>query len=202
MAQVKCKICDIKDDKILMIKESNNKYYHIENCHYLYLKDKAFKQKELEEKNELTDSIVRIMGYKNRGSIPSTFFSSYVQPFRNDDVLYGKLEKKYKEGFSYLTIKETFDYCEDNIKKYVRMKRDKNEFKDTISELRYVWKIVCNNIENMLRDKKKFEKQKSIVTNLVTSIETLNAVNERIKSVQSVPKEEDSGKVDLSSLFD
>lgn len=186
-----------------MLYETNKKYYHIKNCHSLYIRDKAFKAQERQEMDELTDTIVRIMGYSSRQSIPSTFYSSYLQPFRNDDVLFGKLDKRYKKGFSYKTIEDTFLFCEVSIKKYIGLKREKNSFKDILGELRYTWKIVRENVENMLKAEIKVDKQSVSNHNLIESIELHDDVNERIKSVQKqINKEDKTNRVDIASLFD
>ncbi len=152
--------------------------------------------------DSLTDTIVRIMGYTNRQSIPHTFYSSYLQPFRNDDVLFGKLDKKYKKGFSYKTIEETFLFCESSIKKYIGMKREKNSFKDILGELRYAWKIVRENIENSIKAEIKVDKQNVSTHKLVDSMAVLSEVNDRIKNAQRQVPVVDDQKVDLASLFD
>lgn len=202
LANVTCFWCKVKEDKTSMIQETNKKYYHKKGCHQAYIKDKTFKAKERQEKDDLTDTIVRIMGYSGRQSMPSSFFSSYLEPYRNDDVMYGKLEKKYKKGFSYKTIEDTFLYCEANIRKYVGLKREKNSFKDILGELRYAWKIVRENVENMLKEEIKTDKQNANTHKLVENIAVLNDVSERIKSAQKQIQNKNEDKVDLSSLFD
>lgn len=199
--KVTCGWCKNKEEKSLMIQESNKKYYHRIDCHQEFIKDKEFKQKEREELNSLTDTIVEIMGYTNRHSIPDSFYSSYLQPFRNDDVLFGKIEKKYKEGFSFKTIEETFIYCKNDIKKYVSMKREKGEFQNTMHELRYTWKIVRDNIENMFKAKKKETKRNIQITNLHDNLEMISRVNETIKESQKYIQK-DSDEIDITTLLD
>jgi aminoglycoside phosphotransferase len=46
LAQVTCQICKLKEDKILMYQEKNKKYYHIELCHGLYIKENERKKEE------------------------------------------------------------------------------------------------------------------------------------------------------------
>lgn len=205
---VKCQWCQIKDDQDKMIKGIHNKGYihksEYTSCIVEYEKDKEFKRKEQEELDELIDTIVRIMGYSGRQSIPTQFYSSYLQPFRNNDQLYGRIQKRYKEGFSYKTIKETFEYCEKDIKKYVGQKRENGNFKDVMSELKYAWAIVRNNIENMLRDKKKKMKNQMHNQNLIKSLDIMKQVDKQIKLVQNNKNKynKENDKIDLTTLFD
>lgn len=151
----KCQFCAVKDRRE-KIKGIHPKGYIHSDCVDKYLKKKNFLEKERKEKDELVDTIVRIMGYSSRQSIPSSFYSGYLEPFRNNSDLIRKI-KKYKEGFDYRTIKETFEYCEKDIKKYIAIKRENGDFKNTIQELRYAFGIVKNNIENYMRIKKRIE---------------------------------------------
>jgi hypothetical protein len=197
----KCQFCGFKDDVSELVKGVHSKGYIHKKCIHEYEVEKAFKEKERSEMDSLTDTIVHIMGYKNRQSIPHTFYSSYLQPFRNDDVLFGKIEKNFKQGFTYKTIEETFNYKKADIQKYINMKRQKNEFENTLHELRYAWKIVRENIENMLRDKKKAVSKETSVIATSKHIEAMTDVALRIKEVQHRPMQEDD-EVDITKLFD
>lgn len=97
----------------LVGKNQTRKYYH-KHCYGDFLKDKAFKEKEAKEKDELVETIKRIYGVKE---VPSSTYP-LIEGLRNGNKVFGnkqKIGKRYKQGYSYNLIMKTFEYCEDTI---------------------------------------------------------------------------------------
>lgn len=201
--QVKCRWCKQKAEKETMIKVEqgkSNMYYH-PDCYKEYEKDKAFKEKERKELDELYETIKRIHGFE---VIPSSFFAD-INALRNGDVLYGRIKKQYKKGVSYKWMNYTYLYCEDQIKWCIKNKRDKFKNKrgeyEPLYELRYCLGIVRNNLEKAkkhYKDKLKQIKQRQEVED---HVKMLSQIRQKINQA-SYNSEYNEENVDITSLFD
>ncbi|PDZ55767.1 hypothetical protein CON15_19700 [Bacillus cereus] len=142
---VGCKICgkQARQADMKVVKKSTNSYYHEGECWDKYLENKAFKEKEKEEMDYLWDVFEKVNGFP----VPSRFVTS-LQDLRNGSILYGKVKRRFKQGYSYTLIAETYLECAESIE---WAKKTKN-FKNTLSECRYGLAIISNNIVNV-RDK-------------------------------------------------
>jgi len=180
-----------------MTRETDKKYYHNEYCHDRYLRDKAFKQKEREEMDSLINTIVRLHKLQSVATFPRTFYP-FIQELRNDSVLFGKIERRYKEGLTYKTIEDTYLYCAEKIE----WAKGNKEFKNVMSELKYCFAIVKNNIENYFRDGKKISKQKAETEILTSHVESMRDVNKVIIAAQNKAVQNNEDKIDITSLFD
>jgi hypothetical protein len=117
---VKCQWCGVTDTPkdemdFVMVGENKpvRKNYH-KHCFPLYLEDKKFKEKEQAEKDELVETIKKIWGIKD---VPRQAFP-LLEALRNGEPVFGKRQqigKRYKEGYTYPLIRETFVYIEDTI---------------------------------------------------------------------------------------
>lgn len=173
MAVVKCQICGLKSDKLLMVQESDKKYYHAENCHSSYVTKKAFKKKEAEAKLQLSLKIAEVYELESYKLIPSSIYA-HIEDIRNDSTLFGKLGKNYKAGIPYEGIAYTYEFCKDRI----RDSRRRVEFKNFMAELKYGLVIVRNNLvdaKNHAIQQKRNEKLNEIVIvenddNYITSV--------------------------------
>jgi hypothetical protein len=194
---LKCPICGQYGHKRDMIREDDKRYYHIEYCHDKWKRDKEFKQKEKEELDSLVNTIVRLHKLQSVATFPRTFYP-FIQELRNDSVLFGKIERRYKEGLTYKTIEDTYLYCSEKIE----WARGNKEFKNIMSELKYCFAIVKNNIENYFKDGKKLSKQKAETTLLTNHVETMRDVNTVIIAAQSKALQNIENKIDITSLFD
>lgn len=194
---MKCPVCEQYGHKDKMTKEADKKYYHNEYCHERYLRNKAFKQKEKEELDSLINTIVRLHKLQSISTFPRTFYP-FIQELRNDSVLFGKIERRYKEGLTYKTIEDTYLYCEEKIE----WAKGNKEFKNVMSELKYCFAIVKNNIENYFRDGKKLSKQKAETEILTSHVESMRDVNKVIIAAQNKAVQNNEDKVDITSLFD
>lgn len=197
--KLKCRFCEKKDDPDLMEKGVVPVGYIHKTCISAYLKDKEFKVQERLELDELVDTIIDVHDLESRASIPQQIYPS-LQDLRNDSVLFGKIDYKYKEGVTYLSIAETYNYCRSKI----TWAKTNKQFKNKLSELRYCLVIVRNNIENMYADRKKKAKANAQTVTLTQDIDKMKQVNEIIKNKQNninINKEV-NGSVNLESLFD
>lgn len=142
---VKCRICEKQSRQADMkvVKKSTNEYYHEGECWDKYLEKKAFNEKENKEMDYLWDVFEKVYGFP----VPSRFVHE-IQDLRNGTMRYGKVRRKYKQGYSFTLIAETYLECAESIE---WAKKTKN-FKDLLSECRYGLAIISNNIVNV-RDK-------------------------------------------------
>lgn len=95
------------------VKKVVKKFYH-NNCYNEYLEDKRFKEEEAKELDDLVETIKSIYGIKE---LPRTAYT-LLQNLRNGEAVFGKKQsigKRYKEGYSYNLIKETYEHCSDTI---------------------------------------------------------------------------------------
>lgn len=194
---VKCPICTQYGQKEDMKYEEDKRYYHVEYCHDRYLKDKEFKAKERLEMDQLAATIAKIHKLKAVSTIPNTFYP-YIQELRNDSVLFGKISRRYKQGISYLVIENAYKYCSDKIE----WAKGNKEFKNLMSELKYCFAIVKNNIENCLRDENKTSKQKAETEILINHVDSMRVVNKAINSAQNKKVFESKDALDITTLFD
>ena len=162
---VKCQRCGIsdtvKDDlefELVGEKKPQKKYYH-KSCYQEHLKDKAFKEKERKELDELIEVIKDIYGAK---VIPNNIYP-YLQDLRNGTRFFGKRDYKYKQGYSYELIKETFEYTSETIQ-YWNARKD---FNGLTSALRYGLAIVCDKLHTVEERKNKAERQKMMLEKFV-----------------------------------
>lgn len=180
-----------------MINEVDKRYYHREYCHDKWVRDRAFKEKEKEEMDSLINTIVKLHKLNSVATFPRSFYP-FIQELRNDSVLFGKIERRYKEGLTYKIIEDTYLYCSEKIE----WARGNKEFKNIMSELKYCFAIVKNNIENYFRDGKKLSKQKAETEMLTNHVETMRDVNKVIIAAQAKATKNNENKIDVTSLFD
>ena len=147
---LKCQWCNTKD-RDEKVKDKKG-YYH-KKCFDEFLEYKKFKEKEKQDFALLLETICKI---HRIDLIPNQFYP-FLQEIRNGSVLFGKVKKSYKEGIEYNIIKQTYEYCQDNI----NWAKNNKEFKDTLQELKYGLAIIKNNINKIVqREKKKNEEQR------------------------------------------
>lgn len=157
---IKCNKCGISDtikDELefeLVGEKQLKKYYH-KGCFQEHLKDKVFKAQERVELDKLVEVIKDIYGVK---LIPNGVYP-FLQDLRNGNKFFGKHDYKYKEGYTYDLIAETFSYCSDTIE-YWNAKKSFNGFSHA---LRYGLAIVCDKLSIVEQRRKQREKQKQLI---------------------------------------
>jgi hypothetical protein len=105
LAQVKCQICGIKEDKILMIQQTNKKYYHIEKCNDLYIKENERKKEDNRKWSDLYEYL------KVLHNVPDV-------PPRN--IMRLKKELYESKGYDYELLLNAYKLCEDKIKWFIK----------------------------------------------------------------------------------
>lgn len=142
----KCQRCKIDDTlmedmdfETVGEKRPLKKFYHKE-CYAEHLKEKQFKAEEAEKLDKLVHTIQKIYGVS---SLPNQAYP-FLQKLRNGEPVYGKQQvtKRYKEGYDYLLIEETFDYCSSTIEYYNSVKN----FDGFMSAFRYALSIIIDKI--------------------------------------------------------
>ncbi len=167
----KCQYCGLKDtDKkdmeveVVGITKPLNKYYH-KDCHKEFLKEKAFKEEEAKKMDVLDATIKSIYGVKE---VPNQAFT-FLQKLRNGEKVFGnsqRVTKRYKEGYDYLLIAETFEYCRDTIEYWNRVK----DFNGFMGAFRYALSIIIDKIYIVEQKVKQREDQKRLIEKHFESI--------------------------------
>lgn len=160
MRLVKCQKCGISDTPKDQMEfeeigaKKTKKYYH-KDCFQDHLKDKEFKEQERVELDKLVELIKSIYGVK---AIPNPCYP-YLQDLRNGTKFFGKFDYKYKQGYTYDLIAETFDYCTDTIEYW----NGRKNFSGFSSALRYGLAIVCDKLSVVEQRRKDRERQQRLI---------------------------------------
>jgi len=157
--KVKCQHCSERSDKNTMIvvevRETSRgvrrKYCH-KRCEAAYRAKQEFLNKEKKEFGELISVIKKIHGIE---IVPQQFFP-YLQRLRNGTVHIRNTERKYKEGFDYKLISQTYIY----VQKQIDDAKRRIQFESTLNELKYCLAIVQDKIHHVKRMKEKWQRQK------------------------------------------
>ncbi|UGO50961.1 hypothetical protein PQE70_gp108 [Bacillus phage vB_BanS_Nate] len=156
----KCQRCKVEDTlmeemefEIVGEKRPLRKFYH-KACYQEHLKDKQFKAEESEKLDKLVETLKEIYGVS---TVPPQAYP-FLQKLRNGEPVYGKQEltKRYKEGYDYLLIAETFDYCSATIEYYNGIKG----FDGFMSAFRYALSIIIDKIyvvESKVKERERAE---------------------------------------------
>jgi len=115
------------------------KYYH-KSCYKNFLDDKRFKEEEAKELDSLKETIENIFGVKQ---LPNQAYP-FLQKLRNGEQVFGRqnIGKRYKEGYKYSLIEETFVHCEDTIHYWLGVK----DFNGFMGAFKYALSIVIDKI--------------------------------------------------------
>jgi hypothetical protein len=177
--KVKCRFCNLKDtEREEMVKITNespkgktiNMYYH-NHCY----PEKLKQDEENKEKDYLYDVIKEVHQIK-QPDIPK-FFWIKINELRHGSVYIGRnTKKRYKEGFSFNVIAETYKFCRETIEYYKKTK----DFKDLSQELNYCYTIICDKIgvvqkknakKEFIKAKKEAEEKEQQENSVVTHTE-------------------------------
>ena len=191
---LKCQRCGVADTEkdelefdLVGEKKPVKKYYH-KSCFQEHLKDKEFKAKESKELDELIEAIKDIYGVK---VVPNTIYP-FLQDLRNGTKFFGKHDYKYKEGYSYTLIKETFVYCEETIQFWNARK----SFNGLSGALRYGLTIVCDKLSVVEQRMKRKEEQRMFIEK---KLENIDETSHEFESGYKKPKK---NKNDITDFLD
>lgn len=180
--KVKCRWCGEKAERESMIfEEKNNKklYFHNE-CYPDYLKDKEFKEQERKEKDELVETIKRIYDVQD---LPRQVYP-FLEDLRNGNPVFKGQQpgKRYKQGYKYSIIKETFEYCEDQIR-YALQNKDFDGF---MNAFKYGLAIVVDKIYKVDKMIESRNRQKAIESTSTFVPEFEMAYNRKAKNENDI----------------
>lgn len=183
-----CKVTDAtKDEMVAERVGKQNKYYH-KDCYQKYLEDKAFKEKERIELDELVEVIKRIYGVK---TLPTSVYP-FLQQIRNGEELMGRgRQKKRKEGYSYSLIAEAFDYCSDTIEYWLSQK----SFNGFLQAFRYGLAIVVDKLPVVEKRRRQREMSQAMIEKHIEQVEASDLVFESNYKKKS-------SDVDISEFLD
>lgn len=188
----KCLISDTPKDEmevevIVGEKSTTRKYFH-KHCYGAYLKDKAFKEQERVELDKLIAKIMKIYGVK---AVPHNVYP-FLQDLRNGTRFFGKYDYKYKQGYSYELIEETFEFCSDTIEYYNARK----SFNGLTNAIRYGLAIVCDKLSTVEKRKKQQEKNRQQIER---HLEKIDVESEEFGTTYKKPTK---SKADISDFLD
>lgn len=157
---IKCQRCGISDTtkeelEFELVGAKNTKKYYHKDCYVEHLKDKEFKEIERQELDKLVEVIKEIYGVK---TIPNSAYP-FLQDLRNGNKFFGKYDYKYKQGYTYDLIAETFNFCSDTIEYWNGVK----SFNGFVSALRYGLAIVCDKLSIVENRRKSQERQQLLI---------------------------------------
>lgn len=156
-----CQYCRIedtnKDDmEVERVKSGTkmiNKFYH-KHCHEKLLAEKAFKEEESKELDKLVEVVKDIYGIK---AVPNSVYP-YLQDLRNGTRFFGKKNYRYKEGYTYDLIAETFQFCSETIDYWNARK----SFDGATGAIKYGLAIVCDKLHVVEQRRKRREQQRAL----------------------------------------
>lgn len=167
--KLKCQRCGVadteKDDlefELVGEKRPVKKYYH-KTCFEEHLKDKEFKAKEREELDKLIEVIKNIYGVK---LVPDSVYP-YLQDLRNGNKFFGKFDYKYKQGYTYDLIAETFEYCSDTIEYW----NGRKSFNGFSGALKYGLAIVCDKLSVVEQRRQRKEEQRRLIEKHIENVD-------------------------------
>ena len=169
--KVKCQYCGITDTpktemefELVGKTRPVRKYYH-KTCYQKFLEDKKFKEKEAEELDSLRQTIEDIFGIKQ---LPNQVYP-FLQKLRNGEQVFGRqnMGKRYKQGYTYKLIEETFRHCEDTIHYWL----DRINFDGFMGAFKYALAIVIDKIYFVEQRAKEREDKDKMIEKHIEQVE-------------------------------
>lgn len=194
-----CQYCGSKStrDKMQQVKvgvtTKVNKYYHKEDCYQAYLDEEEFKKEEAIKRESLYETIMSIYDTK---VLPNTFYMQ-IEGLRHGNRVFKRqnMGKRYRQGYDYDLIEETYLYSKDAIE----WSLDNKAFTNLANALNYGISIIINNIYNVERRRE-----------AIQSREEMEMIAENVRKEDDLPanvfetsyKKAKEDEDDISFLFD
>lgn len=170
-----CQWCGEKSTKDKMVqvkvgvKTKVNKYYHEKDCYNAFLEEEEFKKIEAVKRDSLYETIMKIYDVK---VLPNSFYMQ-IEGLRHGNRVFKRqnMGKRYREGYDYELIEDSYLYSQDSIEWSLENKA----FTNLANALNYGLSIIINNIYNveMKRDSKRDkEHMEKVVENVKSENET------------------------------
>lgn len=141
-----CQWCGDKSPKSEMqqvkvgITTKVNKYYHKNECYEAFLKEEEFLAEEAIKKDNLYNTVMNIYDIK---VLPKSFYMQ-IEGLRHGNRVFKRqnMGKRYREGYDYDLIEESYEYSKDSIEWSLENKA----FTNLANALNYGLSIIINNI--------------------------------------------------------
>ena len=192
--KLKCQWCGDKSERPEMEKVTKgkvNKYYHKESCYLEYLAEEEFKKEEAIKKDNLYRKVMEIYEVK---ALPNSFYMQ-IEGVRHGNRVFNKqkIGKRYREGYDYDLIEETYEYSREVIEWSLKNKA----FTSLANALNYGLSIVINNIYGVEKRRDSIRKRADMekISENVKSEEDI--FDEFETSYQSNKEEVDSDFLDM-----
>lgn len=197
----KCYWCNVTDTNMqdmefVMVGETNpkKKHYHKGECWEAYLEKKAFIEKELKELDDLRLYLEDLYGLVKQ-DLPKGAYSM-LQKIRNGEPALRNqknMGKRYKEGYTYPIIQETFDYCSDTIEYWNKRKK----FDSFMGGFIYALTIVIDKLYYIDQRSIERERIKALADKHLKEVEAQGAVE-----YKSNYKKPSKSNADISDFLD
>lgn len=160
----KCRWCKEVGDKTKMIKEKTEKgssfYYH-DHCHEKLLKereDSKVAEIEYNDRDMVAKLVSEIYGIPFE-TMPKIFYISVGQIRHGNPVFKGKgVTKRYKQGYDYEIIAETYRH----VRKDIEWANNKKDFPSTTGAINYGLHIVLDKIAFVAKKVEKRRKSEEL----------------------------------------
>lgn len=165
-----------------------NKYYHKENCYEEFLAEEEFKKQEQEKRDSLYNTVMDIYGFK---ALPNSFYVQ-IEGLRHGNRVFKtqNMGKRYREGYDYDLIEETYLESKDAIEWSMRNKA----FTNSANALNYGLSIIINNIYGVEKNRERRESREhmeQIAENVKLDVNEEIPYDEFETSYKPKDKEED-----------
>lgn len=157
--KLKCQWCGGKSERPEMKKITKgtvNKYYHAKICYQEYLAEEEFKKEEAIQRDSLYKQVMEIYGVK---ILPNSFYMQ-IEGVRHGNRVFSKqkIGKRYREGYEYDLIEESYKFSRDSIEWSLKNKA----FVNLANALNYGLSIVINNIYSVEKRRQKIQSRKDM----------------------------------------
>jgi hypothetical protein len=181
MAVVKCGKCLVKDEKTLMTKAENKKFYHTDICYDSYLADCEFIKDDYKKWCDLYEYLKVLHDVPD---LPPRN-TARLQNLRNGlDFKNGKKYQRYKMGAEYDLMKESYVMIEDKIRWFMSSILDK-ENKTKAEEINSCITMMTNGLTDAWKERQRKIKQDLLLyKELTKSVEVDMSIEKPIKVVK------------------
>ena len=198
--KLKCQWCGEKSPRPEMqkvvtgIKRKVNKYYHKDECYDEFLAEEKFKEEEQEKRDSLYNTVMEIYGTK---ALPNSFYVQ-IEGLRHGNRVFKtqNMGKRYREGYDYDLIEETYVESREAIEWSLKNKA----FVNQSNALNYGLSIIINNIYGVEKRRERIESRENM-EKIAENVKLDNQEEPVFDDFESTykPKEKDD---DFFDIFD
>lgn len=171
-----------------------NKYYHKEECYEEFLMEEEFKKVEQEKRDSLYNKVMDIYDTK---ALPNSFYIQ-IEGLRHGNRVFKtqNMGKRYREGYDYDLIEETYEESRDAIEWSLKNKA----FVNLSNALNYGLSIIINNIYGVEKRRERMESREHM-EEVAENVKLENSGGQPFDEFETSykPKEKDD---DFFDIFD